>query len=108
MRLSSVVTAVSKAPILSTVVIAVAACAASPKIPREPRPAPATVVAQCESPTDYGVPEFMRISKWVASAPVTSHIRDAVGIQPWPEDSVHIVTDAALCARLDSLIVAWL
>ncbi len=96
-----------KAMILSTVFTGVAASGLLNTSYHQRRTS-VTPAVQCQQLTDVGVSEFMRVSRMLAGAPYASELRTQLQLASWPEDSVHIVTDPALCARLDSLIVAWL
>lgn len=63
---------------------------------------------QCNPLTGVDLTEFLRVSKMVAAAPYLAELRAELAVSSWPEDSVQLVSDAALCDRLDSLVVAWL
>jgi hypothetical protein len=84
-------------PLCVTVVSLATAIPAS----SSPRTLPRTRVA-CRSDDTYA----LDIGRWMAADTMLGgeKVRARHGIAPWPVDSVRIVTDSALCYRVDSLI----
>jgi hypothetical protein len=90
------------------IIVGVVSVASSTGSATETHPRPTQPIASCEPPTASNLSEFLRTSRSLVAASNAADLRDELGLAPWQPDSVHLVTDSALCARVDSLAVAWL
>ncbi len=93
--------------IASTIFLAISIASPTPGVNAYHR-AIRTSPSQCAVLNAVDMSEFIRVSKVVSAAQGADGLREKLQISSWPEDSVQLLTDAALCARLDSLVVAWL